>query len=176
MEVAGGFLIEDASKIVGDLLNETEFTLLSGYLTQLWFAFVPPGCWGPAVEYADFRAAYRRQLEALMPGANDKLEIVFEKSAQPSLIHAFALQILGEAEEAPPQDEVRPENRTLFLLLLNATIEVLDTALRTEMSLESVAATESEVIDVSHEMKSPSTPPTTTGSFEPVRSVVCRPR
>ena len=130
MEQAGGFLVGDAKEIVGDLLNAPEFTMLAAYLTQLWFALVPPGCWGPAIEYEDFHAAYGRQLQMLVPGAGDKMEIAFEKSVQPALLHAFAVQIIRDVESAPSGFHVRDENRTLFLLVLNAALEQLDAALR----------------------------------------------
>jgi len=44
------------SRLVGDLLDDREHLFLEGYLTQMWFALVPPGCFGPEITPGELHA------------------------------------------------------------------------------------------------------------------------
>ena len=134
MEEAGGFLIEDVWEVVGNLLTEDEHAFLESYLNQVWFAFVPPGCYGPDLEPKELHEAFGKQLRLLEAAAGDALEtsgrFLLEHGPQPALVQALAGQLLTHRAEFSKDYKLRQESATLMVVVLRAVIELLDAKCR----------------------------------------------
>ena len=136
MEDADGFLIEDVRRVVGDLLSEAEHELLETYLIQVWFAFVPPWCFGPIIEPEEIHREFGRRLEALVDEAGPQEKKVggrklLEEGSQPAMIQALAVQLIEEWKEASSRKWPK-ENRTLMVIILRTIVDLLDARCRAD--------------------------------------------
>lgn len=133
MEDAGGFLIEDVHECFGHLLEEGEITFLSVYLVQIWFAFVPPNCFGPEIDPGEWRAEFERELklgeEAAKAGPEAGSRFLAENSAQPAMVRVLAGDMVSRSEQLPGVHVPR-EHMPVLLLVLRSVIEVLDARCR----------------------------------------------
>ena len=117
------------------MLNEAEHTFLEGFIAQVWFAFVPPGCYGPDITVPELHAAFRLQLNSLarLPKGSfekDSARFVIEAGPQPGMSTALAVQLVEQWKNILPRHGAEAENRTLMLILLKAIIELLHTKCR----------------------------------------------
>ena len=136
MEEAGGFLIEDVRDVVGTLLTAEEHDFLEGYLVQVWFAFVPPGCFGPDMEPREIHEALGRQLSALEAAAGAGREasgrFLLEQGPQPQLVQALAGQLFEHRKEYTGSHKLQNDTAPLMLAILKTVIELLDSKCRAD--------------------------------------------
>ncbi|GDY19821.1 hypothetical protein LBMAG56_11660 [Verrucomicrobiota bacterium] len=134
-EKAGCFLLEDLSDLVGDELTDLEKSFMVPAILQSWFAFVPPGCFGPEVAFNELQDALDKRLirlEALLTQYPDSppppagiVELIGQ-GPQPTMTSLLADQVLQQYQDMPGKDRPRASVMPLILMLLAATIEVLD--------------------------------------------------
>jgi len=134
-EEAGSFLLEDIQQVVGDLLDDREHLFLEGYLTQVWFALVPPGCFGPEITPGELHAAFGRQLVFLSDTrgkAPDEIGVapLLTSGPQPGMVKVLAAQLIRHWKDEMLHQGASAENQLLMLIVLRAVIEVLDAKCR----------------------------------------------
>jgi hypothetical protein len=136
MEAAGGFVIADVHQVVGDLLNDDGYAFLAPYLVQVWFAFVPPGCFGPEIEPREIHEAFGRQLSALERAAEAGPEassrFLLENGPQPPMVQALAGALNSQRKKFPDAAKLQEDTFPLMLIILRSVIEVLDAKCREE--------------------------------------------
>ena len=137
MEDAGGFLIEDVRNSVGDLLNEAEYSYLEEYLVQAWFAFVPPGYFGPVIEPEEIHAAISKQLELLeeaaVRGPEASGRFMVAQGPQVHLVQEFAGMVVDHFKELAKEHKLRMDTMPLIVITLRAVIELLDSKCREKL-------------------------------------------
>lgn len=132
LEAAGCFLFDDLLAVVDGRLSESEFEFMMPQLIEVWFAFVPAGCFGPEILFQELHAALGQQLLRLkevvtrQASYGESAKFLLENGPQPELMALLASQLLEQSEERPAKQRPRPEALPLMLLVLALVIEVLD--------------------------------------------------
>lgn len=132
---AGCLLLEDLPDLVGDGLTDSEISFMVPALLQTWFAFVPPGCFGPEIAFEELQAALGKLLDRLddafaqypdSPLPPGRLVELIGQGPQPTMTSLLADQVLQQYQDMSGKDRPRASVMPLILMLLAATIEVLD--------------------------------------------------
>ena len=136
MKDAGCYLIEDVPDVLGHLLSKEECVFLIPVLIHVWFAFVPPGCYGPDLEPEDMHEAFRRQLQRLEGVAEMQKSTVesgrflLEDGPQPAVMELLGDQLLSQWESVPRAQRPKRGNLPLLMVVLKTVVELLDARCR----------------------------------------------
>lgn len=134
MAAAGGVFVDDVQTVIGNLLTDDEHMVLESYLVRVWFAFVPPGRYGPNIEPEDLQSALGQQLEALASAAKGGEETInrflLEQGLQPAMVRVLAAELIQDWDSILPRHKNSEENGVLAVVILKAVIELLDARCR----------------------------------------------
>ncbi len=134
LDLPGRIVMESVDELAGDQLNDAEQSLLAASVLRAWYALVPPGCAGPAIEFEDIQDEFTRVLKALDSDPNPTQRAPFDSLAklcdQPTLFALVTLDALDEAKHAPAAERPRQQSVLLIVILLVAVINVTHQALQ----------------------------------------------
>lgn len=140
LEEAGCFPLDELRDAVGPLLSDDEFSFMTPVLIRAWFAFVPPGCYGPEIETVEVFKALGDQLARLDREVSKKHATredsgvwLLTEGAQPAMIAALASVLMVQYDTSPPKERPKREQLSLMLLVLRAFVEVLDKQCREDL-------------------------------------------
>lgn len=134
MAGGGRSLIEGLRYVVGNTFTTEEYALVDLFVMHVWTVFVPPGCYGPLIKPEDFPSTFVQQLELVKMASissESDVDFFFEKGAQPHLLLVFAAMFKKAWDAFLPRPREKQNKFTLMLLILKATIDLLDAKCRT---------------------------------------------
>jgi hypothetical protein len=133
MNDAGGFLNEDVLEVTGSYFTDEELDILEAQLTRVWFAFVPPGYFGPDIELEEIEWAFREQLASLTSAGKNKkpfTHAMLDASAQPNLLAATIASLIDMRDESNQPPAFSDEKTALAGIVLKVIIDLLDSKCR----------------------------------------------
>ncbi len=130
---AGSTLFEDAHALAEGLMDERDFSYLSVFLIQIWFALVPRGGSAPRLRLAAMKAAIARDEGRIGPGGSASMGAmrrIFEDSPQPHLLQVVTGAVVNSVETGPKAARPQPGSVVGIVLVLKAMIGEIDHGLR----------------------------------------------
>ncbi|MDH7504221.1 MAG: hypothetical protein QHJ82_16110 [Verrucomicrobiota bacterium] len=134
LRAAGGFIVDEIHDTIGNLLSEPQHALLTAFLAQVWFAFVPPGCHGPTIELEDLQVAFQKQLAGLNAASRGgdaaAAHFMLEEGPQPAMVKTVAPLVFRTWQEVFPPNENERGKSLVVVAMLKTFIELLDAKCR----------------------------------------------
>jgi len=134
IHAAGGFVIEDIYELLGNVLTDTQLSFLGTLLAHAWFAFVPPGCYGPRIDFADIQRAFLQQLESIdrarKSGKQSPAHYLLAEGPQPAIVKALGGFALSNWKDISPNEGKENDNLLLTLIIIKTFVELLDAKCR----------------------------------------------
>lgn len=134
MEAAGGSPIDHVYTLVEHALNQDQLAFLATLLTHVWFAFVPPGCYGPRIEPEEVERAFHDTVEtfklAHKSSISAAVHYLLEEGPQPEIVKAVNAYMIEAWDDFLPNDPLKEGASTVVMLVVKAIVELLDAKCR----------------------------------------------
>ncbi|HZV33268.1 MAG TPA: hypothetical protein VFB72_01725 [Verrucomicrobiae bacterium] len=133
LAAAGLTLLEHASQLSADDLDDVEFGAANSLLTQAAMVLVPRGHRAPQTDYEVLESAYKRNVEALKVAVRHSSEALrgfVDESPQPALLQILFGELVELSMTGPEKTRPSIAAQAAILALVKSAVEVLDAALR----------------------------------------------
>ncbi|WP_414661933.1 hypothetical protein [Horticoccus sp. 23ND18S-11] len=130
---SGSDIVDDLQAMTEEMFAAGEFEMLVPPLIEAWFALVPPGVRAPALNrdrLADEIDALNARFAVGRDIAADEIAKLAEAGRQPALLTVLMAQFLSGMDRMPKKLRQSANARIASLIILRATLDELDRALR----------------------------------------------
>lgn len=134
LRACDSMFIEDATSLCEEELGQMEFSLFLPCLIQARFALVPRGFREPELNFDRLADAYDESFDVFCQQLRDSSSTAIlgwlEKSRQPVLVQALALNMSKAFLNLPPEMKPSPNAELVMIMALRLLIDELDQSLR----------------------------------------------